>query len=207
MAGRRGGHGAGAAAGGEGKRPEPPRDPAEAAREICLRLLAVRPRTRAELAAALRRRGVPDEVADAVLNRYDEVGMVDDAAFARAWVSSRHHGRGLARRALAQELRRKGVASETVGEALDELDADTEKETARALVRRRLPGLAGAAPDVAFRRLLGTLARKGYGPGLAARVVREVLAEEAERTGTPETAEFAGAIDADLFEDLESMVD
>jgi len=146
-------------------------------------------------------------VADAVLNRYDEVGMVDDEAFARAWVSSRHHGRGLARRALAQELRRKGVASETVGEALDELDADTEKETARALVRRRLPGLAGAAPDVAFRRLLGTLARKGYGPGLAARVVREVLAEEAERTGTPETAEFAGAIDADLFEDLESMVD
>lgn len=152
-------------------------DPAERAREICLRLLAVRPRTRAELAAALRRRRIPDDVAEEVLDRYGEVGMVDDAAFARAWVSSRHHGRGLARRALGDELRRRGVAAETVTEALAQLDADTEAETARALVRRRLRTASGP-PEAVIRRMVGMLARKGYPAGLAFRVVKEVLAED-----------------------------
>ncbi|HEY2306223.1 MAG TPA: regulatory protein RecX, partial [Streptosporangiaceae bacterium] len=72
----------------------------EAARAICLRLLTAGPRTRAQLATALRKRRIPDEVAEAVLSRFTEVGLIDDAAFARAWVESRHHSRGLARRAL-----------------------------------------------------------------------------------------------------------
>ncbi|MQA25934.1 MAG: RecX family transcriptional regulator [Micromonosporaceae bacterium] len=147
---------------------------------MCLRLLALRPRTRAELATALRRRAVPDEVAESVLERYSEVGMIDDAAFAEAWVTSRHHGRGLARRALGHELRRKGVDSPTVSRALDQLDPDTERETAEALVRRRLRTLSGAPPDAAFRKLVGMLARKGYSAGLSVRVVRDAVAEAAE---------------------------
>lgn len=164
------------------------------AREICLRLLAVRPRTRAELSAALRRRGITDDVAAEVLDRYDEVGIVDDAAFARAWVSSRHHGRGLARRALAGELRRKGVADDTVREAVDELSTDTEEETARRLVDRQLRGMSGAGPETALRRLVGMLARKGYPPGLAFRVVKDALAGR----GGP-AAEFADQLDADAL--------
>jgi regulatory protein len=152
-------------------------DPAERAREICLRLLAVRPRTRTELATALRQRGIDEEVAAAVLARYGEVGIVDDTAFARAWVTSRHHGRGLARRALATELRQKGVDSETVGLALDELDAETEAATARTLVDRKLRTERGGATEALLRRLVGMLARKGYPPGLAIRVVRDAVAE------------------------------
>ncbi len=106
--------------------PESARDEGEQAREICLRQLAVRPRTRAELAAALARKGISEEVAAEVLDRYDEVGIIDDAAFARAWVSSRHTGRGLARRALANELRQRGVDGEIATEALGELDPETE---------------------------------------------------------------------------------
>jgi regulatory protein len=113
-----------------------------------------------------------------VLDRYGEVGMVDDQAFARAWVTSRHHGKGLARRALADELRRKGVDAESVGTALDELDPGTEVETARALVERKLRTDRGA-PDAQFRRLVGMLARKGYAPGLAMRVVKDAMAEHA----------------------------
>jgi len=173
--------------------PEPNRDPGELAREICLRQLAVRPRTRAELATALRRRGIADEVIDEVLDRYDEVGIIDDEAFARAWVTSRHHGKGLARRALAGELRRKGVDPDAVGEALDELDTETEEETARSLVARRMRVERTAAPEAAFRRLVGMLARKGYPAGLAIRVVKEALAAEVE------TAEFADGIDADAL--------
>lgn len=172
---------------------EPSRDPAELAREICLRQLAVRPRTRAELATALHRRGIAEDVVDQVLDRYDEVGIINDEAFARAWVTSRHHGKGLARRALAGELRRKGVDAEAVDEALDELDPQMEEETARALVARRMRIERKAAPDAAFRRLVSMLARKGYPAGLAIRVVKEALAAEAE------TAEFADGIDPDAL--------
>jgi regulatory protein len=156
-----------------------PELPAEKAREICLQLLAERPRTRKELADALARRGIPAEVSAEVLDRYDEVGIVDDAAFARAWVTSRHHGRGLARRALAAELRRKGVESDALGQAMDELDDATEARTARALVDRRLRTERGA-PEATFRRLVAMLARKGYPPGLAFGVVKEALAEREE---------------------------
>ncbi|MEJ7703680.1 MAG: regulatory protein RecX [Geodermatophilaceae bacterium] len=147
------------------------------ARLICLRLLTNAPRTRAQLAAALHRRGVPDPAAKAVLDRFGDVGLIDDRAFAEAWVSSRHSGRGLAGRALSQELRQRGVDRQTTAAAVGRLDTDTERETARRLVRRRAQRLRGAAPDVALRRLVSMLARKGYSPGLAYTVVRAELAE------------------------------
>ncbi|NBE82045.1 regulatory protein RecX [Micromonospora rubida] len=179
----------------------PPRDEAEVAREICLRQLALRPRTRAELAAALAKRGISEEVSAGVLDRYDEVGIIDDAAFARAWVSSRHTGRGLARRALANELRRRGVDGEVASEALGELDEETEAETARVLVERKLRTARGE-PDAVFRRLVGMLARKGYPPGVAIRAVKDALAAQ-----SAEAAEFADRIDADALADAEGDVD
>ncbi|MEU0551943.1 regulatory protein RecX [Micromonospora sp. NPDC005979] len=179
----------------------PPRDESELAREICLRQLAVRPRTRAELAGALAKRGISEEVSADVLDRYDEVGIIDDAAFARAWVSSRHSGRGLARRALANELRRKGVDGEVATEALGELDEETEAETARALVERKLRTARGE-PDAVFRRLVGMLARKGYPPGVAIRAVKDALAAQ-----SAEAAEFAEQIDADALADAEGELE
>ena len=161
------------------KPPEPPRDPYELAREICLRQLSFRPRTRAELAAALRKKEIDDDVAASVLERYAEVGLIDDAAFAKAWVSSRHHGRGLASRALAGELRRKGVDSDVVNEALDDLDGETEAATARALVERKLRSMGSAPPDALFRRLVAMLARKGYPSGIVIGAVKDALAERA----------------------------
>jgi len=176
-----------------------PADPAEQAREICLSQLAVRPRTRAELATALRKAGIAAEVVAEVLDRYGEVGMIDDEAFARAWVTSRHHGRGLARRALAGELRRKGVGDAAVGGALEELDDATEEATARALVERRLRVERSGRPEAALRRLIGMLARKGYPPALAIRVVRDALAADSR------SAELATALDPDTL--VDTMVD
>ncbi|WP_410812925.1 regulatory protein RecX [Micromonospora sp. 067-2] len=179
----------------------PPRDESEVAREICLRQLAVRPRTRAELAGALAKRGISEQVSADVLDRYDEVGIIDDAAFARAWVSSRHAGRGLARRVLANELRQKGVDGEVATEALGELNEETEAETARALVERKLRTARGE-PDAVFRRLVGMLARKGYPPGVAIRAVKDAIAAQ-----SAEAAEFAEQIDADALADAEGEVD
>jgi regulatory protein len=167
----------------------------ERAREICLRKLALRPCTRAELAKALSSRGISDEVIAEVLDRYDEVGLIDDAAFARAWVSSRHHGRGLARRALANELRQRGVSPEIAGEALDTLDEEDEAATARILVDRKLRSASGS-PEAVFRRLVGMLARKGYPPGVAIRTVKEALAAR-----YAEAAELADQIDPDAMPD------
>jgi regulatory protein len=154
---------------------------------------------------------VADEIVAEVLARYTDVGMIDDEAFARAWVTSRHQGRGLARRALAGELRRKGVAPETFGAALDEI-AGAEEATARALVERRLKAERGALrtsdpqarqrEEIALvRRLVGLLARKGYPPGLAYRVVRTALIAD---TATASAAEL---LDLDLCLEEPDSVD
>jgi len=130
----------------------------------------------------MRRREIPDEVAEHVLSRFEDVGLIDDAAFADAWVESRHHSRGLARRALARELRTRGVDPGTVQQAVEQLDSGQEEETARALVERKLRTTRGMERDRRIRRLAGMLARKGYGEGLALRVVRRALEEEGEDT-------------------------
>ncbi|QEU91424.1 recombination regulator RecX [Streptomyces kanamyceticus] len=162
---------------------EPPKgDPAERAKAICLRLLTGTPRTRKQLADALRKREIPDEVAEEVLSRFEEVGLINDSAFADAWVESRHHGRGLARRALARELRTKGVDSTLIDEAVGQLDSEQEEETARELVARKLRSTRGLDRDKRLRRLAGMLARKGYSEGMALRVVRQALEEEGEET-------------------------
>jgi regulatory protein len=195
--GGRSGSGGGGRAGKDASErpPEPPRSESEVARDICLRQLAVRPRTRAELAKTLARKEISEEVIAEVLDRYDEVGIIDDAAFARMWVSTRHQGRGLARRALANELRQHGVESEVATEALETLDDEAEATTARALVDRRLRSARGT-PDQVFRRLVGMLARKGYPAGVAIQAVKEALAARDE-----EAAEFADHIDADALAD------
>jgi regulatory protein len=159
----------------------PDADPESVARKILLDQLTGQARSRSELAGKLAAKNVPDDVASRLLDRFEEVGLVDDEAFARAWVSSRGPagsggGKGLARRALAQELRRKGVSDEVAREALDEIDPADEEETARALVRKKLRAMRGLDPDKATRRLVGALARKGYPPGLAFSVVKDELA-------------------------------
>ena len=115
---------------------------------------------------------MPDEVGHRLLDRFEEVGLVDDAAFAREWVEQRQRGRGLARRALAQELRRKGVEDEVAREALEEVDDDAEEESARRLVQARLRTVSTLDRDRATRRLVGMLARKGHSSAVAFRVVR-----------------------------------
>jgi regulatory protein len=150
----------------------------EAARAACLRLLTTAPRTRAQLAAALRRRRVPDEIAESVLARFAEVGLIDDAAFARAWVESRHHSKGLARKALAAELRQRGISDGEVRAAVDSLGPQDEMAAARRLVMKRIAATRGRPLPARARQLMGMLARKGYSAGLAAQVVREALDQE-----------------------------
>ena len=155
--------------------PEP--DPESVARTIALQMLERQPRTRAELARGMARRGVPEDAAAAVLDRFTEVGLIDDEAFAAAWVDSRHNGRALGRRALSAELRRRGVDEETVKTAVETVTPEDEEAAARALAARKLRTMTSVPQETQIRRLVGMLARKGFSQGLALRVIRDLLAD------------------------------
>jgi regulatory protein len=154
----------------------PEADPESVARKILLDQLTGQARSRKELSDKLAKKNVPPELATRLLDRFEEVGLVDDEAFAKAWIASRQPGKGLARRALAQELRRKGIDDEVARDALDEIDPADEEAAARALVRKKLRSLSRVDATTATRRLVGMLARKGYGSGVAFAVVRDELA-------------------------------
>ena len=168
----------------------PDADPESVAKRLVLRRLTAAPRSRAQLEADLADRDVPDEVAERVLDRLTEVGLVDDAAFAEMWVRTRHAGRGLSRAALGRELRDKGIDDETVRDALEDIDPAAEVAAAAALVAKRLSATRGLALEVRLRRLTGMLARKGYPGGMAMRVVRDALTAE----GTAAEVDAAAAV-------------
>lgn len=149
-------------------------DPVEVAREIALRQLTVRQRTRAELAQAMARRKVPADAARQVLDRFTEVGLLDDAAFARDWVTAGDR-RMRGRTVLAAELAGKGVADDLIEEALAARSAADDLEIARELARRKVRSLGGLDRQVRYRRLCGLLQRRGFGWGVIAQVAREVL--------------------------------
>ncbi|MBB3604583.1 regulatory protein [Mycolicibacterium sp. BK556] len=155
----------------------------EQAHSLCLRLLTVRSRTRSELAGQLTKRGYSDEVAAATLNRLAAVGLIDDADFAEQWVRSRRQRAGKGKRALAAELRTKGVDDDLIAAALDGIDAGAERQRAEELVEQKLrrEKLDGDDDAKVMRRLVGMLARRGYNQSMAVAVVSEGLAAERDR--------------------------
>ena len=155
-------------------------DPYQVARQIVLRQLAMVPRSRAELMQKLEQRDCPAEVAATVLDRMTEVGLIDDQAYAQMLVRSQQSGRGLARRALARELRTKGIEDHLVEQALATISDEDERDRARALVDKRLRAMHGLGIDVQTRRLAGMLARKGYSSGVTFAVIREAIADAPE---------------------------
>ena len=162
---------------------EKPADPKreEQARDVCLRLLTVRARTRAELEAALTKRGYPDDVSARVLDRLVDVGLLDDAAFAEQWVRTRRANAGKGKRALAAELRTKGVDPELIAETLDSVDAGEWRVRAEELVATKLRREKLDDEVKVTRRLVAMLARRGYHQGMALDVVSTQLAQERER--------------------------
>ncbi|WP_432557427.1 regulatory protein RecX [Granulicoccus sp. GXG6511] len=144
------------------------------ARAIVLRLLTMQARTRRELSDALRRRNVPEEVAESVLDRMAEVGLVNDAQFADAWVESRQQRRQLSRTGLRRELQRKGVERELIEDAVGRVSGEDEQEAARALAEKKLRSVRGLDPQVQRRRIAGALARRGFSGEVIGSVLREL---------------------------------
>jgi regulatory protein len=154
-------------------------DPAAVARAIVLRQLSNSAKSRRQLTRKLAERNIPEDVAEAVLDRFEEVRLVDDADFADSWVRSRAQNRKLARGALRRELAEKGIDDHIAAGALAQVSDEQEESAARELVQRKLRNVRGledrAERDKAVRRLASMLARKGYQPSQAFRIVGEIL--------------------------------
>lgn len=151
-------------------------DAVERAYERALKLIAVRPRSEAEVRRRLREKAVPDEALEAVLARLRRAGLVDDQAFAAYWVENRAAFRPKSRRALQAELRRKGVNDETLGQALE---AANDAEAAyRVAARRARAASLRALPYPDFRRRLGGyLGRHGFDFEVIEAIVERVWKE------------------------------
>jgi regulatory protein len=138
------------------------------------------PRSRAQLEKKLRQRGCADDVAEQVLDRMTEVGLVDDEAYAQLLVRSKQSTKGLARRALAHELHQQGIDTEIADEALAQVGQADEREKAEQLVAKKMRSMHGLDADVQARRLAGMLARKGYSGEVAWPVIRDAIDRAAE---------------------------
>ncbi|MEP7018382.1 MAG: regulatory protein RecX [Actinomycetota bacterium] len=168
---------------GPAPEPQPPSqqpDPHELARQIVLRQLAMAPKSRAQLEEKLAHRDCSPDVAAAVLDRLTEVGLIDDHAYAQMLVRSRQAGRGLAKGALARELRTKGIDDDLAQDSLATISDADEHSRARELVDKKLRAMHGLGIEVQTRRLVGMLARKGYPSNLAYAVIRDAIADAPE---------------------------
>ena len=162
------------------RREAPKTAPAEHARELALSILTRSPRSAADLRDRLISKEIEPEVADEVIERYLEVGLLDDESLSAAIARTRHAERGLAPRAIAQELRRKGFGEDHIRAALEPLTPDVQEDTARDLAAKRWARDASAAPEARVRRTVSHLARKGYPASLAFALVRDLQRADSE---------------------------
>ena len=133
-----------------------------------------RAKSKGELLAHLKTRGVEDDVAQAAIFRLQEAGLVNDREFAAAWATSRHSHKKLSKRIIAGELRQKGVTQEQIDEALDGIDDESEYRAAFDLAFKKFNTMSRLEPDVQIRRIQSLLQRKGFGFAVISRVLREL---------------------------------
>ena len=133
-----------------------------------------RAKSKGELLAHLKSRGVEDDVAQAVVFRLQESGLINDRVFAAAWATSRHNHKKISKRIIAGELRQKGVTQEQIDEALDGIDDESEYRAAFDLGFKKFKTMSRLEPDVQIRRIQSLLARKGFNFTIISRVLREL---------------------------------
>lgn len=145
----------------------------EMARKIALKLLDSKSRSVAELRAALLKRNSPPEIVEELVERFEEVGLLDDQRLAEAIVADQTQIAYRGPIAIKQRLQQRGISAEVAARLAGEITTDDQLEAARQVARRRAKSLAGLAEPVAARRLSGTLARRGFSPDVVFQVVRE----------------------------------
>jgi regulatory protein len=144
--------------------------------EAALRFLEARQRSADEVRQRLLLQGYRVTMVDAAVTRLTDLGMLDDASFARSWVESRDRARPRGERVLRQELRRKGIDRAIVDETLSDREVDrpnADEAAARRLLERHANALARVTdPRARRQRAYALLARNGFDSDLAASLTR-----------------------------------
>ncbi len=167
----------------DGEAPAKPLSPEKLerrAKNIVLHQLSRQAKSAQQLREVLEKREIPSEIAEAVIERFTEAGLINDLQFAITVAHSRRQTRGLSTSAIRRELMKKGVGQNEIDEALRDFAAEDELETAVRIAVKRLRAMTKLEPEVRRRRLLGFLARKGYPGSIAYRALKlaEAQAEE-----------------------------
>ena len=146
------------------------------AKNVLLHQLSHSMKTRFQLQEILKKREIPDEIAQQVLDRFTEAQLIDDAVFAAAYVRTRlENGRSVS--AIRGELRRKGVAQELIEAELVDVDSDREQEIANKLAANRYSRMLNLEAEVRKRRLLGFLQRRGFSQAIAYRAISHAASQ------------------------------
>ena len=140
-------------------------------------------RSSADLRARLIAKDVEPEIADAIIARYIEVGLLDDKSLAAMIARTRHAERGQAPRVIAAELRRKGFAEPDIESALEHITFDVQLDSARSLAEARWARMSGLDSSVKVRRLSAFLGRKGYPASMVFGLVRDLVRADSEVAG------------------------
>lgn len=156
-------------------------DPYELAHTIALNALVTRAKSKGELLAHLKKRGVEDDVANAIIYRLQEAGLINDAEFAKAWTQSRHNAKKLSKRIIAGELRSRGVDQLSIDTALNEIDEEDEYRMAFSFAMKKYSTMSRLEAEVQIRRIQSLLQRKGFSFDLIGRVIRELDIHSGER--------------------------
>lgn len=148
-----------------------------AAREAALRVLDRTAASSSQIRQKLTKAGFLPEIAEEIVTRFEEVGLLDDREYAAMLVRTRFQERGLVGRALVQELNRKGIAPDLQQEALAQITPEQEAESAQRMAEKKARSLHNVSYPQAMRRIGAFLARKGYSPSQCRQATREVLAD------------------------------
>ncbi|MFP5224650.1 MAG: regulatory protein RecX [Actinomycetota bacterium] len=145
-----------------------------AAQRAAIRLIERQDRTTADLRARLVARGFSIETVEWVIDRLVSKDLLNDRRFAERFAELAASERGMGSRRVRMELVRRGVEPEMATETGLDL-AITDHDRAVASARKRAKRLEGLPNEVAYRRLLGFLARKGFPPDVCLDATREAL--------------------------------
>ena len=153
--------------------------------EAGARFLEVRSRSVLEVRRRLTTAGYRADLVDGAIERLTELGMLDDRAFAEAWIASRDRARPRGERALRSELILKGIERDLIDELLDARRTDDQGsaaepdvEAARRLLERNARALARVAdPRMRRQRAYALLARNGFDPEVCRTVAAAVSTE------------------------------
>jgi regulatory protein len=131
------------------------------AKEAALRFLSFRRRTEKEVRDKLKKRGFDNKTVKSTIEKLKDHDLINDAEFATAWVKERLAYKPRGKKLLRQELWRKGIKKEIIDQVTEELCKDEDKVASELLekIRRRYRNLE---PQVARRRMLGVLLRRGF---------------------------------------------